>query len=281
NLGMTLASDPLQIVQNTIIGDPTLDQAGGIAISNFMGGNINAIIDDNTISGNRYGITILGCVDSAVISNNIIEDNDIQGNPLLGGSGINLITNVIGAQVVVTANEIRRNLWGITLQESAVINLGDDVNNPGGNIFADNGNGGEIYALFNNTPNRVSAKHNCWIEGQESTASDVEDVISHSVDDPILGEVTFEPFLCGVTVGIEDVNVADFNFYPNPVKNELNFNNIHAFDSVRIYGVQGNLLSSEEISQGPQKLRVNLSPGMYFVNFSNKNGSISKKMIVE
>jgi len=281
NLGMTLASDPLQIVQNTIIGDPTLDQAGGIAISNFMGGNINAIIDDNTISGNRYGITILGCVDSAGISNNIIEDNDIQGNPLLGGSGINLITNVIGAQVVVTANEIRRNLWGITLQESAVINLGDDVNNPGGNIFADNGNGGEIYALFNNTPNPVSAKHNCWIEGQESTASDVEDVISHSVDDPILGEVTFEPFLCGVTVGIEDVNVADFNFYPNPVKNELNFNNIHAFDSVRIYGVQGNLLSSEEISQGPQKLRVNLSPGMYFVNFSNKNGSISKKMIVE
>ncbi len=281
NLGTTMASDPLQIIQNTIIGDPTLDQAGGIAISNFVGGSINAIIDDNIISDNRYGITILGPVDSAVISNNIIEDNNIQGNPILGGSGINLITTTIGAEVVVTTNEIRRNLWGITLQESAVINLGDDINNPGGNIFADNGNGGAVYALYNNTPNPVSAKHNCWVEGQESTASDVEDVIFHSVDDSTLGEVAFEPFLCGVTVGIDDLAIADFSFYPNPVKNELNFNNIHDFDTVRIYGVQGNLVISETVSQGFNLLPINLPSGMYFVDFSNQTHSVTKKLIVQ
>lgn len=280
NMGTTMANDPLQIIGNSIIGDPTLDQAGGISVSNFVGGSINAIIDDNTISGNRYGITILGPVDSAVISNNIIEDNDIQGQPMLGGSGINLITATSGTEVVVTNNEIRRNLWGITLQDEAVINLGDDVDNPGGNIFADNENGGVVYALYNDTPNPVSAKHNCWIEGQQSTPQQVEDVIFHSVDDPSLGEVTFEPFLCGV-LGIEDNSIESFGFYPNPVKNEIKFNNIFAFNTVEIYGVQGNLIISKTISEGQQSLSINLPSGLYLVNFSNNSQTVIKKMVVQ
>ncbi len=39
--GTTLANEPLEIIQNTIIGDPALEQAGGIAIANFVGGNVN------------------------------------------------------------------------------------------------------------------------------------------------------------------------------------------------------------------------------------------------
>src|SRR5690606_22589896 len=83
NMGTTMATDPLQIIQNTIIGDPALDQAGGISVSNFVGGSINAVIDNNAITGNRYGIAILGPVDDVVISSNIIEDNNIQGDPML------------------------------------------------------------------------------------------------------------------------------------------------------------------------------------------------------
>ena len=55
--------------------------------------------------------------------------------------------------------------------------MGDGVGNPGGNIFADNGNNGEIYALYNNSSFPIMALHNCWIEGQLSTTDDVEDVI--------------------------------------------------------------------------------------------------------
>ena len=280
NLGPTMANEFTEIIQNTIIGDPALEQAGGIAIANFVGGNVNVVIDNNIIRGNRYGITMLGINDSAEITNNIIEDNNIQGDPNLGGSGINLNSSTASEDVVISGNEIRRNLWGITLQGSASANLGDDANNPGQNVFAENENGGQVYALYNNTANPISAKNNCWIEGQQSTEQQVEDVIFHSVDDPTLGEVIFEPFLCGI-LGVADNAVENFSFYPNPVKNEINFNNIYSFEKVAVYGIQGNLISSEIIFEGQNTLNINLPSGLYFVNFSNDSQTVTKKMIVE
>lgn len=281
NLGVTIPSETLQIVNNTIIGDPNNEMAGGIALANFMGGNMDALIAQNTIRNNRYGIAILGANANVEISYNIIEDNNTQGDPGLGGSGINVISGSSSMTLNVVGNEIRRNLWGITLQDQAVINLGNELPDGGNNTFSENGNGGVIYALYNNTPNTIMAKNNCWIEGQESTAQDVENVIFHQVDDATLGEVIFDPFLCGITTGVEEFSLADFSFYPNPVKNEINFNNRHSIEKVEIYGLQGNLISSEEISEGFQSLPVNLPSGLYFVNFSNKSGSITKKMIVE
>lgn len=281
NMGTTMANENLQIVQNTIIGDRSLDMVGGIAIANFVGGSIKALIVGNTIKDNRYGVTIIGPSDLVLISNNVIEDNDSQGDPMLGGSGISLSTSTPSSiPVIVTENEFRRNLWGITIIDEATINLGDDDTNFGLNVFSENGNGGGIYALYNNTSNWVEAQNNCWIEGQESTSEEVEDVIFHSVDDPALGVVNFEPFLCGI-VSVADNMIENFGFYPNPVKNEINFNNIHSFEKVEIYGIQGNLISSEVISEGVQTLPVNLPSGLYFVNFSNNGGSITKKMIVE
>ncbi len=281
NMGTTLADEDLEIVQNTIIGDRSLDMVGGIAIANFVGGSVNVIIEDNIIKDNRYGITIIGPSDNAYILSNVIEDNDSQGDPMLGGSGISLSTSTMGNPVVVTENEFRRNLWGITVIGEATINLGDDDENSGENIFSENGNGGDIYAIYNNTAHTILAKHNCWIEGQESTPEEVEGVIFHSVDDATLGEVIFDPFLCGITVGVEENSLSNFGFYPNPVKNEINFNNNSSIEKVEIYGVQGNLISSKEISDGQQTLSVNLPSGLYFVNFSKQNGNITKKMIVE
>lgn len=280
NMGTTMATDTLKIIQNTIIGNPANTRSGGIAVSNFTGGQVLAIIDDNIIQGNRYGITVAGANAFAFMRNNIIEDNNIEGDPNLGGSGISINTNSGPHMVVASGNEIRRNLWGITVIGEAQINLGDDIDNPGGNIFSENENNGQTYALYNNTANEILAKHNCWIENQESTPEEVEDVIFHSVDDPSLGEVIFEPFLCGV-LAIADHTIENFHFYPNPVKSEINFSNIHSFEKVEIYGIQGNLISSEEISDGQQSLKINLPTGLYIVNFSNKNGSIIKKMIVE
>ncbi|MAP81048.1 MAG: hypothetical protein CL526_08160 [Aequorivita sp.] len=280
NLATTLQNPPLEIIQNTIIGDPTLDQAGGIAIANFVGGDVYVVIENNTIRGNRYGITILGNSNSAEILNNVIEDNNIQGDPMLGGSGINIFTSAVGPEVIISGNQIRRNLWGVTLQDSATANLGDDTNNPGNNVFAENENGGIVYALYNNTANPVMAKNNCWIENQESTPQDVEDVIFHSEDDPALGEVNFDPFLCGV-LSVADNAVENFSFYPNPVKTEINFNNIYAFTNVEIFNVQGKLLASKTIAEGLQTLPINLSTGLYFVKFSNDTQTVTKKMMVK
>ncbi|WP_026451290.1 T9SS type A sorting domain-containing protein [Aequorivita capsosiphonis] len=280
NMGTTMATDTLIIRRNTIIGDPAMTRVGGIAVSNFTGGNILAAIDDNIITGNRYGITVVGANAFAYIRNNVIEDNDTEGNPAIGGSGISLNASSGPYEVIANKNEIRRNLWGITVIGEASINLGDDVDNPGENIFSENGNNNEIYALYNNTAHTISAKHNCWIEGQESTADEVEDVIFHIVDDSTLGEVVFDPFLCGV-LGVDGNTAANFNFYPNPVNNEINFNNIFSFEKVEIYGIQGELISSENISEGQQILPINLPSGVYFMNFSTETQTVTKKMIVE
>lgn len=280
NMGTTMATDTLKIIQNTIIGDPANTRAGGIAVANLTGGQVLAIIDDNIIQGNRYGITVVGANAFAYVRNNIIEDNNTEGNPSLGGSGISINTNAGSHYVVASGNEIRRNLWGITVIGQAQINLGDDEDNPGGNIFSENGNGGITYALYNNTPHEIMAKHNCWIEGEESTVEDVEEVIFHQPDDASLGEVIYEPFLCGVTVGIEDKSITDFGFYPNPVTNEIHFNNTFSFEKLEIYGVQGNLISSQEISGGNQNISIHLPAGVYFATFVNSSSSVVKKMIV-
>ncbi|MGO3181219.1 MAG: T9SS type A sorting domain-containing protein [Aequorivita sp.] len=280
NMGTTMATDTLKIIKNTIIGDPEMTRVGGIAVSNLTGGSILAAIDDNIISGNRYGITVVGSNTFAYIRNNVIEDNDTEGNPAIGGSGISLNNGGGAYEVIAYRNEIRRNLWGITVIGEATLNLGDDMDNPGENIFSENGNGGETFAIYNNTANTILAKHNCWIEDQESTEEEVEDVIFHSVDDSSLGEVIFEPFLCGV-LGVADDSVQNFNFYPNPVKNEINFNNIFSFEKVEIYGLQGDLVSSENISEGQQTLAIELPTGVYLVKFSNDVQTVTKKMIVE
>ncbi len=104
---------------------------------------------------------------------------------MLGGSGINL-NGSASSFTVIEGNEIRNNLWGVTVQGEFGVDLGtpdDKGGSQGLNTFSNNGNGGQVYALFNNTPNSISAKNNCWIEGQESTVAQVEEVISHQVDD--------------------------------------------------------------------------------------------------
>ncbi|WP_339611512.1 hypothetical protein, partial [uncultured Planktosalinus sp.] len=164
NMGATRVNDTLKILNNTIIGDVTMDQAGGIAVANLVGGTLRAIIEGNTITNNRYGITLIGNDTYGFIKNNVIEDNNTQGNPNLGGSGINLNAPAGGMIVDITENEIRRNLWGITIQGEVDANLGDDLDNPGMNVFSENENGGVTYALYNNGPNTISAMNNCWVE---------------------------------------------------------------------------------------------------------------------
>jgi parallel beta-helix repeat protein len=280
NMGTTRVTDTLKIIGNTIIGDRTKIMAGGIAVANLVGGSIRAIIEDNIIRDNRYGLTVAGSNSYVLIKNNIIEDNDSQNNPNLGGSGINLNTGSAGMVVDVMGNQIRRNLWGVTMQGVANGNFGDDADNPGGNVFADNGNNSVVYALFNNTPNPVSAMNNCWVEGGLGTLAEAEGVISHVVDNASLGEVTFDPVNCE-NLSVDEPLLSSFMFYPNPAKNAIHFNNNQDFQSLTIYSLEGKQLYATVITQGENRVELTLPIGMYFVNFIGDNQTIVKKLIVE
>lgn len=280
NMGATRVNDTLKIIQNTIVGDRDMEQAGGIAVANLTGGTLRAIIQDNVIIDNRYGITVVGPNSYALIKNNLIEDNDTQGNPNLGGSGINLNAPTGGMTADVIENQIRRNLWGVTIQGPVNANFGDDEDNPGLNVFSENGNGGVIYALYNNGPNTISAKHNCWVEGGEGTLSEAEDVIFHQVDDPTLGEVIFDPIYCEDLAGIAEVNPAMVVVYPNPAENQIILQNQQYFETITFYTVSGQKVFSSTLNEGNNTIHFDLPAGIYFVALEGGNNQTVKKVVV-
>lgn len=282
NMGPTgVATDTIKIINNTIIGDRDKTRVGGISVSALIGGNVNAIIRDNNIVDNRYGITIAGPNVWTEIKGNIIEDNDTEGNPGLGGSGINLLTqNPTSYEVFITENQVRRNLWGVTLQNDAKANLGDDENNPGNNVFSENMNGGETYALYNNTSNDIMAMHNCWTEDVNITLEDAEEVIFHSVDDSSLGTVTFDPVSCAI-LGVEEVAVSKVLLAPNPADSFVVLQGANEFNKAVIYNVLGKEVSRFAIGSDSQQINLNLKSGVYFVRMQNNQQQITKKLVVK
>ncbi len=279
NMGPSGGDDSIRIINNTVIGDRDLTMVGGISASSLVGVVNKIVIKENTVRDNRYGIACMGN-SSGIIADNIIEGNNTEGLPMNGGSGINLFST---SMIHVSNNQIRRNLWGITLQGTAQINLGSDDEedfNPGGNIFSENGNDGEIYALFNNTPNSVKALHNCWIEGEESTEEDVEGVISHVVDDPELGRVFFDPFECGIVMGVNDLNKNKFKIYPNPARNSF-FIESKEKGNVTVYDLSGKKALSKNNLTGKNQIDFSLPKGIYLVEFISDNSKSIQKLIVK
>ena len=281
NMGTTMLTDTLKIIQNTIKGDRSLTMVGGIAVSNLIGGSIRAIIDNNNIIDNRYGMTVVGSNSFTYIRNNIIEDNDTQGNPNLGGSGISLNTNSAGMTVIASGNQIRRNLWGITVIGQATVNLGDGADNAGENVFSENGNGGVTYALYNNTPNPLMAMNNCWDEANlPNTLASAEAVIVHQNDVASLGLVTFDPVNCDF-LGVDAPALDTVAIYPNPTNGRLFIANNTLYNQMNVYSLDGKLVVQKSLQTGMNEMNFNLSSGLYILELSGDGVRMVRKMGVE
>lgn len=280
NMGATMTDPPLRIIGNTIKGDRNLIMTGGIAVANLVGGAIYAMIDDNIITDNRYGITVIGPNSFAYIRNNVIEDNDTQNDPNLGGSGISLSNGNGSMAVIASGNQFRRNLWGITLLTGAAINLGDGAANPGQNVFGDNGNGGTTYALYNNTSNDILAMNNCWDETNlPNTLASAEEVIVHQNDIGTLGLVIFDPVDCSF-LSVEEQAIQDIVMYPNPSDGRLNLSNNMSFDHLKAYGLDGKLVAEKTLQIGGNELFFNLNSGIYILELYGGTTRTIKKLVI-
>lgn len=236
------ASQMVEVTGCMIEGDPSLTMVGGIAVSNFYtieGFNVN--ITGNTIIDNRYGITTMGMMD-VVIADNMLKDNCHETNPNNGGSGISLYDPYMKQTVMVRGNHIENSLWGITVIGCGNVNIGridveesDEQFNPGRNVFKNNGNGGILYDLYNNSTNTIYAQGNQW-NVAEQTEKNIESVIFHQHDNPALGEVIFMPPM--EMSGVDMVNVDVF--------------------SSEIYSLNGMKVSPQESSS--------LQAGIYIIN---------------
>ncbi len=284
NLGPS-GADTTFIRGNVIEGHPDNVLSGGIAVASLLGVEGHAVIEENEVYNNRYGIAVVGGNLNSLIQSNNIYDNDIQGDPMLGGSGINLNAN--GSNYAVVAqNTITGNLWGMTMQGTSSANLGDTTEtnfNIGLNVFEDNGNGGEIYALFNNTPNNIMAMNNCW-DGLNNTLteSEAEALISHEVDDPSLGLVTFTPLgFCG-TVGFAEAERVEVSVFPNPARELLTIQSDELIEAVTIYDLTGKVIVEEQLAQPDFMFRANitsLQKGIYLAKLTTASGEHSVRVV--
>ncbi len=187
NLGTSDGVTDILIYGNTI--DGFYDEAGGISLATLAGGSVSATVDSNIVKNNRYGINIQGNVDAVITSNKILNNN-IEDNPMMGGSGISFYS---GATAMVSHNIISGNLWGITVINGAVPNLGQlgtDTVNIGHNYIFGNGNNNVTYNLYNNTDGDIYAQNNYWgTDSETEAAAGIFDI----ADDSSLGEVFYSP----------------------------------------------------------------------------------------
>lgn len=167
-------ADSIRFVGNYVEGLYT--NAGGIAISNTLSvGSTKALVKDNLIVENRYGYAQVGGNISSVIRNNTMIHNNIQNNPGLGGSGINF-AGPASSQSVVRENLIYGNLWGITVQNAAVPNMGTADDHGRNVIFGNENNfyeneGAFIHSIANATAGILTAIGNYLGSNDLETAS--------------------------------------------------------------------------------------------------------------
>ncbi len=271
NIGMAI-SDSVKVLNNTVIGNRSLTRVGGIGVSMLTGGPTKFRIEGNTVKDNRYGFTTIGANATGIVKNNIFENNDTETNPNNGGSGI----SVYSAQnVIIRNNQIRGNLWGITVISNGTVNLGTETD-PGNNIFKNNGNNGNIVALYNNTTLPISAQGNCWREDELSTDAMVEEVIGSQTQ----GTITYKPYLCAAPLAVADTTLLKSKIYPNPSNGNFELDTEKSGNYI-ITDLSGRLVSSGIANKGKNSISTKLAPGTYILVYQSEGQRVSEKLIIK
>lgn len=279
NLGPSGESGTTAIIDCSIEGGNS-DQSGGIAISSFFGVPGDVEIIGNYIANNRYGIAIIGNNMTAVISGNEIADNNIQGDPEIGGSGVNFNATATSSAVMYD-NDIQGNLWGVTIIGEFDVNLGENTTeSPGGNLIVNNTNNGQEYSIYNNGPLDIMAINNCLsLEGTEEA---FEANVFHDTDDGILGTVTYWPGLASCVVGIDEIETNAIDLFPNPAQDLVRLEaELIDLKTVAVYNNIGESIAIEYIrtNDGLQLDVSKLPTGIYQVQVQDKRKTYTGKLV--
>ena len=259
------SQDSIRIVGCQIVGSGQ-EKSGGLSIGDLMGtGDTKILLKDNLIGNNRYGYNQQGQRLSSTIIGNTFLDNHIETNPINGGSGISIYGMDENNKAILRNNIITGNLWGITVINAANVNLGTE-DDWGHNVIHDNGNGGVVYDLYNNSTSNIMAIGNDW---GSTEAQVIEDHIVHQYDNPSLGLVNYIPFVDHE--GVSEAEVATFDLWPNPAQGRFT---VEGRGELTITNALGQLVLTKEID-GTEP--VELPRGLYVVRL----GATRRKVVVE
>ena len=271
------SNDSIRIVGCTIDGGN--NRVGGIAIADLMAnGATKVLIQNNYIANGSFGYDQEGIHISSIIKGNQIVNNSYTDNPMINGSGINLYGIDENNKAIIRNNIITGNLWGVTVFSAGDANLGTE-DDWGHNQIHDNGNGGVVYDLYNNSANDIMAVGNYW---GTTDIQEIENHITHKNDDPNLGLVNYIPFL--EDDGVNESDIIAFEVWPNPVSDgsfTLTLENAIPSELV-IYNVNGQMVKTQRIDNSVNTIRIDtMESGIYFVELKNDNGTKVKKLIVK
>lgn len=242
--------DTIRIVNNQIYGTYATFHTGGISIADLMGtGSTKVLLKDNTIKDSRYGYNQQGQTISSVIIGNQFLNNNHETNPMNGGSGISIYGSSVNNKAILRNNIITGNLWGITAINLHDIDLGTE-DDWGRNIIHDNGNGGTVYDLYNNSACNITAIGNNWYTSNDL---EIEAHIVHQPDNPSYGLVTYTPF-----IDFDQVDEIPVNTTPTDLS------------QATVYSLTGQRVN-------PQALK----PGVYFVETGQGTNKTVKKIIIQ
>ena len=205
-------ADTIRIVGNDVYTIMARWHVGALSVADLMGvGATKVLLKNNILRESRYGYNQQGRTISSVIVGNRITDNIYEDNPMNGGSGISIYGTTTDNKAILRNNIISGNLWGITAIYQHDIDLGT-ADDWGYNTISDNGNGGEVYDLYNNSACDITAIGNDW---GTTSYDEIESHIVHHNDDPSFGLVTFVPYVgyVGIEEILEDNTLIDNRFY--------------------------------------------------------------------
>lgn len=280
-------ADTTRVIDCLLMGAAESTDAGNISMALLAGGEGHIEIRDCEIIGARYGANIYGGNLHSKITGCTLADNNIQNEPMLGGSGISITGFGDNNQHEIRNNVFQNNLWGITLIGNAKANLGEiEGIGPGENVFGGNGNNDEIYALYNNTANEVLAEGNCWIEDNpDASPEEVEEVIAHAVDDSELGEVFFLPLGdCDGVSSTDDLEFSDIaTAYPNPSNGVVTIDFKGQVNALAVYDSKGQIAYRVSSTANESRLEIdlqNLPAGIYLLHIDTPKGAVAEKLII-
>ena len=283
NLGPGTNGRDIIIEGNTIEGCSS--QSGGIAIANLMNvGPTQAVIRSNIIENNRYGYTQQGSDIFTIIEDNQFINNNLEENPMNGGSGISIYGSDTTCAAKLRRNTISGNLWGITAINKHSIDMGT-AEDFGNNYLYDNGNDGQTYALYNNASSSISAVGNYWGGNTEAFA---ESVIFHRPDlGDNYGLVLYVPILVEDTTAItENDDEITVKVYPNPTSGvvtiQLKPEQCALYPEIQIFDIYGRRLHAMPVKD--ESIQVDMSgyaKGIYFLALVSDKKKTVSKIVVE
>lgn len=193
-------ADTIRIVGNEIYGMYTTWYVGCVSVADLLGvGETKVLLKNNKLRDSRYGYNQQGQNISSVIVGNQFVDNNHEENPMNGGSGISIFGSSVNNRAILRNNAITGNLWGITAINLHNIDLGTE-DDWGNNEIHDNGSGGVIYDLYNNSACDIMAVGNNW---GTTVLEEIEAHIFDGYDYSEYGLVTFIPYVG--YVGIDEI----------------------------------------------------------------------------